>query len=178
MQHVCKTCGYKAATHILLGKHKKTHYKWRCKQCAFASKTAKAYTTHMREAHGVAKPLKCTECDDRFANVQTRSRHMIIKHEPHSFICDQCDFTASRKAYVDRHVRNTHTEKKHECPECGHLSRSAHNLKMHMLVHGPPTFACSLCPVKCRQPTGLRNHMFVHCTCANGGGCSVHKHAD
>ena len=55
-----------------------------------------------------------------------------------------------------------HEKKNWICDFCGFRCGTKNGLKSHMMLHLPPSFACSKCPKKFVQASNLKYHLKVH----------------
>ena len=55
-----------------------------------------------------------------------------------------------------------HEKKNWICDFCGFRCGTKNGLKSHMMLHLPPSFACSKCPKKFVEASNLKKHLKVH----------------
>ena len=100
----------------------------------------------------VNRPFPCQKCRETFINKQFLKAHTCSKHESeHSevedtFECEQCDFSSTYKANLQRHQEKLHKKRKavtqgppnskkkliFKCDDCDNKSAYKLNVKKHM----------------------------------------------
>ena len=100
----------------------------------------------------VNRPFPCQKCRETFINKQFLKAHTRSKHESeHSvvedtFECEQCDFSSTYKANLQRHQEKLHKKRKavtqgppnskkkliFKCDDCDYKSAYKFNVKKHM----------------------------------------------
>lgn len=174
MPYDCKDCGFSTPSRRTYAKHRREHRDWLCYQCGADFKTIKQYTEHMHTVHEDFKPFQCKVCPSSFPSMSGLRHHDTQTHQPHAYVCSECDYTGAIPSIVAAHFRVVHTDQRpHKCPHCDYRAKSAPVLANHVRIHGPRTFACPKCPFKARQPAGLRHHLITHCTCGVSA-CPIH----
>ncbi|XP_069113038.1 zinc finger protein ZFAT-like [Argopecten irradians] len=125
----CSECDFKSVNKSHLLEHAATHNKKKekCDICKKSYKTLKSMINHIRKYHGTTakgreylatflqNPTKgstvihqCHVCNRKFKKKVDRDRHLFvhdIKDIPNIQHCELCDYTASRKVYLDKHYQ-------------------------------------------------------------------------
>lgn len=57
--------------------------------------------------------------------------HFESKQEGVKYLCDKCDYAASRKEDLRRHIKGKYENVSYPCPKCDYTETLAHNLKRH-----------------------------------------------
>ena len=94
-------------------------------------------------------------------------RHIESVHEKTKpFKCDICDYRASRKSHLKKHIELVHYEetKPFKCDICDYSCSYKTNLKKHIeSVHeGKEAFKCDICEYICFQKSSLKSHALLH----------------
>lgn len=96
------------------------------------------------------KKMKCDEvgCTFKTSTIQLLKRHKLRKHIPHKYNCLCCAKTFALKGELNRHVRDTHSDKSVEtvdCDECEKKFKSNSSLSDHKVKHHAVlgTYSCS-----------------------------------
>ena len=100
--------------------------------------------------------FKCSQCP--FQSNRSIKFHIESKHEGIIHRCHLCNYTASAKTSLYRHVRSKH-EEQHKCNICGLLKRGISELKTHIkLVHDGVKLSCDECNYKTAYKWTLKTH--------------------
>lgn len=87
-----------------------------------------------KKAHAHREPLKCEVCGQMF-KIQGAYRKHVQKHneEPSGFECHKCEYTASSKAELRRHLVDEHDEQGvlYQCEKCKRKFVSEVRLEKH-----------------------------------------------
>ena len=92
---------------------------------------------HIKTVHEVTDDIpimskvKCPDCDASFINRSGMNRHMRSVHGEKKYSCEQCNFVASRKDVLLRHVRHAHCVK-YSCNQCDFEASKNVSLKLHI----------------------------------------------
>lgn len=112
----------------------------------------------------------CPYCKRIFSSHRDLSIHIERVHEQQkNFGCDMCEYKCYKKFDMILHHRNIHlkdssSDKKVLCPECGISVRNnsdlrRHHLKKHLRVK---RFKCEECNFSCYEKSVLRVHSQIH----------------
>lgn len=167
-----------------ISKHMQMHFLadgfYRCRYCAFKSKTQTDLTEHKRVCqHKNKLPLnmgcvndvnyECYLCRETYRQKNSLRFHMQKIHcglrAP--FVCSQCSRGFCTKQQVEKH-EETHDERRlFYCPQCDKPYKSEFYVKKHIdRVHSnrdvPKKFSCDQCDMKFRDSGVLKRHMKSH----------------
>ena len=126
------------------------------------------FKKHTQETHNT-RPLKCTECNQRFNDKLGLSTHSEAKHDKSKiFPCDLCHkhFAAARLLY--QHRREIHElgeKRKAKCDICGFISKGTPNLKKHIrTAHTDHSkkYQCAVCSRNFKSKYNLKTHERIH----------------
>ena len=80
------------------------------------------------------------------------------------FVCDVCNKTFRRKAYLRKHMNNHNDDRPYPCQYCGKVFRSLTNRAKHVLNHavGPKSFTCNVCGNGFANKGSLDRHSRIH----------------
>jgi transcription elongation factor Elf1 len=155
---VCKTCGNRFHTSILLNKHMKNHldHSVECEICKATLTSQRTLDVHMRR-HG-DPPFKCLICFKGYNSKANFERHMNTKH----LTCEICALVLENKSELKAH-KKSHDEQRemtdvYECKTCGKKFESEGNLTVHMNFHELDGFECSICNETFATNEGLTGH--------------------
>ena len=73
---------------------------------------------HLRSKLDLAKHHQCNQCDYKATLKGDLLKHIQSKHEGVKFPCDQCDFKAKGKGQLLRHIKSKHEGVKFPCDQC------------------------------------------------------------
>ncbi|XP_064641279.1 zinc finger protein ZFAT-like [Lineus longissimus] len=150
----CTKCKFKTVNKSHLNEHMGTHSvrKIKCSICKKDYSTNKSLYNHVRKYHGKtqegAEYLKeftprvnkgqavlhqCHVCNRKFKKRMDRDRHLFIhniKANPNVFACELCDYTASRRVYLENHIRKHRII--YQCAACHEKFLSTIRLNDHI----------------------------------------------
>ena len=76
------------------------------------------------------------------------------------FICEHCDYKASQKGTLLRHIKSRHEGVKYPCGQCGYKASTKSNLLQHIKsIHEGVKFPCEHCDYKATERGTLKKHM-------------------
>lgn len=87
-----------------------------------------------------------------------------VSNSQGQFVCNLCNKTFRRKAYLRKHMNNHTDDRPYPCQYCGKVFRSLTNRAKHVLNHavGPKTFTCNVCGNGFANKGGLDRHSRIH----------------
>lgn len=75
-----------------------------------------------------------------------RTVHYKIK----PFVCDYCEYTASKKSTMNLHIRLHTGEKPFKCDTCDYRTSDHNSLRRHKITHsGEKPYKCPYCSYSC-----------------------------
>ena len=111
------------------------------------------------------KPHACEveDCPFKTTSPQLLKQHfnrIHIHQKPiKKYGCKLCNYKASLKVSLERHVRHIHTkEKPFSCDQCDYKAAVKHNVDKHIKVVHEKPFSCQQCPYKTAQKSTLERH--------------------
>ena len=80
------------------------------------------------------------------------------------YSCDQCDYKATHKGSLKRHIESVHGDKQYPCDKCDYKTAWKGNLKTHIdSVHGDVRYTCDQCDNKATQKGDVKRHIeYIH----------------
>ncbi|XP_064610516.1 zinc finger protein ZFAT-like isoform X2 [Liolophura sinensis] len=138
--YTCSDCDFKTVNKSHLIEHKSTHSleKHQCEMCKKDYKTVKSLINHIRKYHsskrgkeylqrfttgrqsrGMTIIHQCHVCNRKFKKKIDRDRHLFthdIKDTPNVKHCELCDYSASRRVYLENHFLKHRVV--YQCCEC------------------------------------------------------------
>lgn len=138
--YTCPECDFKTVNKSHLIEHKSTHSleKQQCEMCKKDYKTVKSLINHIRKYHsskrgkeylqrfttgrqsrGMTIIHQCHVCNRKFKKKIDRDRHLFthdIKDTPNVKHCELCDYSASRRVYLENHFLKHRVV--YQCCEC------------------------------------------------------------
>ncbi|ELT95520.1 hypothetical protein CAPTEDRAFT_186090 [Capitella teleta] len=159
---------------------------YRCKTCDKRFAFMRNLRSHRVQTHQAKCTVPCTECAQKFFDVEERTRHMLERHG-RRLHCDSCDFKTHVYNECVDHLQKTHqltaedgqielllsTERevvkrrmKEACERCGKRFSPA-TLPRHQekctgevkVAASKLTYLCTICGKALRFYTGLQNHI-------------------
>jgi KRAB domain-containing zinc finger protein len=115
------SCSWEFTTASKLKAHLETHSQKKipCSICnkIFCSETA--LNVHLVQ-HSDSNPWKCSKCEKKFSCHSSMKNHFDNLHSQNfKFRCDICQFGASNKSSLERHMVSHKEEKDFRCILCG-----------------------------------------------------------
>ena len=105
-----------------------------CPFCGEFFKNRWHFNKHMERHEAGEKNLQCPDCDETFYIEYDLKVHRNKKHEKH-LLCSHCDFRASQKSGLDRHMAIHSDERPHVCSDCGKGFKDISSLRKHSKLH-------------------------------------------
>ena len=140
-----------------------TEKKFKCKVCHRSYSHKNNLNQHMK-IHDESKAFKCDVCLKLFSNQKDFKRHYRIHTGEKPLACQICDKKFAVKGNLVQH-QATHSEiKSFKCSICpeGRYFKTKNQLKIHMVFHYEPKFACSHCDYKAHKKCNLDRHLKTH----------------
>lgn len=84
---------------------------------------------------GKNRPFACTQCNYAATTKSLLTRHLRIHTGERPYACTQCDFSTAQKGNLTSHLR-THTgERPYACTQCDFAATKKTNLTRHLRTH-------------------------------------------
>lgn len=103
----------------------------------------------------------CQHCQLTFSD-----QNQLQIHQKQHKSCDFCDFTATTKSALLKHIKTSHSANKDPrvCPDCGKILKGNNHLNFHIKTkHLKLTkFQCDLCDFRSYGKYELRSHIVIH----------------
>ena len=122
------TCDFKAGSYGRLNKHQAIHGKPTslCHHCNKAFRNGAHLKSHIEAMHEATK--NCSICEFKASTKRILEKHVVLKHFNESIICTRCPFKTSDKPAMINHEKRIHGSKEDwiKCAECDHTSYNKH----------------------------------------------------
>lgn len=160
--YVCNICGKRCVTEASLKLHCYIHsetYEHYCKYCYGTFKTKTDKLNHEQTHQKQSKPYKCPDCNNTYASLKDRRKHMKSHKGPDEFKCDICGLTFVKK-HKPRHMLIHTGAKPYKCSICERTFNQSGNLKSHMRLHtGERPYKCQYCDKAFNHNISLKSHV-------------------
>ena len=118
----CNTCDSKAISYGHFKKHQAMHAKrsYLCHHCDKAFLNGAHLKAHIEAMHEATK--NCSICEFRASTKRNLEKHVVLKHFNESIICTKCSFKTSDRPAMITHEKRIHGPKDDwiKCAECDH----------------------------------------------------------
>ena len=102
----------------------------------------------------------CPDCDYKATLKGSLQRHIKSIHKGETFQCPDCDYKATHKSNIQTHIKSIHRGETFQCPECDYKTRWKSNLQMHIkAIHKGETVPCPYCDFKAKAKGNLQMHI-------------------
>ena len=142
----CKSCQYSTTNFKhMVTKHSQKHVEKTEKQCRYCKKTFPLETFSFHDCDANFKSIrKCKICNMTIYSSTEFEEHLKLVHseEPEKisfldktilhFQCPKCEFTATIRSNMKRHINRFHSLNTETCDICGHISKSKSALSDHI----------------------------------------------
>ncbi len=164
----CDQCDFESFHPGSLRNHKaaihRSESNYNCDLCPYKSYYSAAVRKHISNVHLGVKSHLCQICQKSFGTPSDISRHRRQVHLKTGLSqCDACEKTLAPSS-LNAHKRRVHGQEKiFTCSICGHESRSAGDLRRHVLVKHQAADGATRCPVNnCDFKTVHKNTLAAH----------------
>lgn len=188
-QFICQLCQEVYTDPFSLAQHKCSgiqHTEYRCPECDKVFSCPANLASHRRwhrpRSPHEKKPTPATQApvpreqlpaktsgEDSKVGIMTAAETDVRSASPvgnsqGQFVCDVCNKTFRRKAYLRKHMNNHNDDRPYPCQYCGKVFRSLTNRAKHVLNHavGPKTFICNVCGNGFANKGSLDRHARIH----------------
>ena len=113
----CNLCGYTCGDNFNMDRHLKSLYgnqKFPCNFCGSEFNRKDSLKEHIQLKHGALGPklFQCLQCDYQATQKCALLRHVKTAHGTQKFPCDYCDKVFGRKDKLNVHIKKNHTKRK------------------------------------------------------------------
>ena len=116
-----------------------------CNLCKFAGLSSKEYSDHLQSSNHKDREL-----------MKKREK----KQESRPCLCHLCNFRATNKYVLKRHMLTHQTDTAYPCHLCSYKGKTKLYLKKHMITHEKAqNYKCTLCSYVSTSPYGLTRHV-------------------
>jgi len=142
-----------------------SHRRWHRPRSPHEKKPAPVQTSSPRDQ--LANSPKTAAEDSKIGLTATESEmrpSSPVGNSQGQFVCEVCNKTFRRKAYLRKHMNNHNDDRPYPCQYCGKVFRSLTNRAKHVLNHavGPKTFICNVCGNGFANKGSLDRHARIH----------------
>ena len=88
----------------------------------------------------------------------------INKAEKQTFPCPHCEYKATLKGNLQKHIKSVHEGQTFQCPQCEYKATFRNALRRHIQsVHEGQKFQCPHCEYKAKHKCNLQRHIkYIH----------------
>ena len=102
----------------------------------------------------------CDQCDYKATTKGDLRRHLESIHEGARYTCDQCDYKPTTKGDLKRHVESIHEGVRYTCDQCDYKPTTKGGLKRHVeSIHDGVRHTCDQCDYKATTKGDLKRHV-------------------
>lgn len=108
----CDLCDYETGNKVSMNNHINKHIRISCDQCDYTATTKAVLKVHVdiKHTNSIIK-FTCEKCPTLFKLRSSKRRHFQSSHEGLRHDCNLCDFKATQKGDLKRHVERKHFPK-------------------------------------------------------------------
>ncbi|GAB6031010.1 hypothetical protein CHUAL_007830 [Chamberlinius hualienensis] len=157
LQHICKHCneGFEVFDDYVnhVRQHENPELVHKCPHCNYKARLKFGLTQHVVAKHQMdmrgkklEKNISCPLCSFTcFANFQLKN-HQITVHTNRRKKCDQCHFSTTSRAGLNKHIRIVHqNERPFMCDTCGSRFKTFQAFRNHVSTHVGKKRICDVC---------------------------------
>ena len=91
--------------------------------------------------HKMKKSFACAQCDYKATEKNNLQRHIKSVHERQTFACTQCDYKAKWKSHLQTHIKSKHEGQPFQCTNCHFTTKWKSLLRKHTKsAHNPEEY--------------------------------------
>ena len=147
-------------SNVVSKESKRYKSKYSCETCDFETNLSSRLSKHQLFKHG-ERTFLCHICDMKFFNGCHLKSHIEALHEE-TKDCSICNFKASTKRNLDRHISKKHfNQTPIQCAECSYTTTENANMKLHVsrLHTAKETWPkCTECDYRSWNKSTLKDH--------------------
>ncbi|XP_006811197.1 zinc finger protein 711-like [Saccoglossus kowalevskii] len=132
-------------------------------KCPKTCKDKSALRDHVT-VNAASRNFICEVCGKDYKNQRSLLKHREV-HRGKMFSCQECNYKAPIKSYIEVHVRRSHTQKPvYKCDLCNFQTLFKQNFDKHITVthSSERRFMCDKCPRVYKDKSHLMQHMHCH----------------
>ena len=100
--------------------------------------------------------FSCELCEYKATQKGNLLRHIKSTHEGVKFPCEQCEYKAKYKGNLLKHIKSTHEGVKFPCEQCDYKAKWKKGLLRHIKsIHEGVKFPCEQCDYKATQSLSI-----------------------
>ena len=161
----CHLCNHVASQKFNLnahirGKHEGNRYE--CKICVKNFNYSNNYKLHMRNQHSIDNI--CIICyfnapSELALKIHKKEFKHYVRINPCNLICSYCNYKATTKQNLLKHIRSKHEGQKYNCNKCDKTFNYPNTLKEHRAnIHMKVRYPCNICDYKAASRGCLSAH--------------------
>ena len=136
IKYQCDQCSFVSKKKRYLMSHKEIHLgvEHPCEKCNYVGKSRFRLYSHKRQLHG-GKEYPCVSCPFIGINKGYLRNHEVrIHQEKEQHPCKLCSFIANSKLNLGNHEKRIHQEKTQMCDQCNYKATFKYELEKHLIA--------------------------------------------
>ena len=160
----CDKCDYHSPKYTDMWTHKATKHsesKYKCSECNFSHYFPNRVKIHHNQVHLGIKRSRgpgghCQTEHCKYYGTENCPNSLL--HEK-MFLCDQCNYSATRKGNLKIHIQHDHEGIVFPCTKCTFSAERLSSLKWHTrTLHEDNKFHCDQCDYTAREKWHIKKH--------------------
>ena len=109
--------------------------------------------------------LNCDQCESQFEGKGNLENHILTYHNKSKYFgdkypCNQCQYEATQKSSLIRHIQSIHEGLRYNCNQCNYTAKLKDILRIHIKSkHLGIKYCCNLCQYEATEKRILKRHM-------------------